>query len=391
MQLAIQYIHVLPGCRQYIIAEVKRVAMAERLGTIPLLEEEITEVLESDANFKGSLNIFVVGKLGSGKSSLCKDLLGSGPNDVDVPTVASGVVPITKHTKVYEYPDDNCSVTVTDTRGLFDWQEDGYVQKTAHKLREVFQSNRKRNGVVLFCIEMFGGRIDEACLASLAMLHKICGKEIWRYTVIALTKADFFQTEDWDPKVLEEMFDEKLCEAQDYLRLCFTACTSTAKSGCYIGMTEEEYDTLNIPILPTSVLRDERMKAMKKVGYGCWFDTLLQELCTRKKGMILVKVHPRRLLNLGHIDEFFELDRTKEYFRTNFCFPETMRKCIKWVVGKSVISIVWKEFFSTYSLKVAIEAPRFQKAPAEEQVEEDDSADDDEPSAPKKEKRCACL
>lgn len=368
--------------------------MAEYHQEIPLLKEEVTEVFEADANCKGSLDIIVVGKAGSGKSLAILCLLG--PNARDVPIVASGVVPVTECTKVYKYPDNNCSVTVTDTRGLFDGQEDGYEQEIAHKLREVCQ--RDRNGVVLFCIEMFGGRIDKACLTSLAMLHKICGKEIWRYTVIALTKADLFQTAGWESNVLKEKFDEKLREAKDYLRKSFTTCSSTVRSECYIGMTEEEYDTLNIPILPTSVVREDCMKAMKKVGYGCWFDTLLQELCTREKGMMLVKIHSRRLLNLGHVEELLKLDKVKKVLEI-LASPVMYGGPIQNALGVPLVLGVWKAV-SAYSLKVAIEAPRFQKAPVEEQVEEEED-DDNEPSTSKKtsdiitlekeDNNCVCL
>lgn len=360
--------------------------MAACLETIPLLEEEVTEVLEADANCKGSLDIFVVGKPGSGKSSLCKDLLG--PNARDVPIVDSGLVPVTECMKVYKYPDNDCSVTITDTRGLFDGQEEGYEQATAHKLREVCQNDRKRNGVVLFCNEMFGGRLDEACLASLAMLHKICGKEIWRYVVIALTKADMYPAVKWYPEgsfsrknpVLKEKFDEKLCEAKDYLRQCFT--TSTAKSECYIGMTEEEYDALKIPILPTSELSVECLEAMKKVGHVRWFDTLLQELCTREKGMILVKIHSERLLNLGQVKAILQ-NITKLLPLHVFEYQ------LKYLQNNMPAALYLWKAINIYSLKKAIEAPRFQlsdgelEAPTEE-VEDDNDADDNEQSASKK-------
>ena len=52
------------------------------------------------------------------------------------------------------------------------------------------------SGVLIVCIPMHE-RLDEAALETLAILHDKIGKDIWRYTVIALTKADEYPQAQW--------------------------------------------------------------------------------------------------------------------------------------------------------------------------------------------------
>ena len=84
----------------------------------------------------------------------------------------------------------------------------------------------------------------------------------------------------------------------------FTSPENVARRQCYIGMTEKEYNDLDIPILPTSSLSKDVSK-MRAVGHEYSFYVLLVECCKREQGMALVNIHSKRLRNLP--DEFVKL------------------------------------------------------------------------------------
>ena len=241
-----------------------------------------------------SLGIIMFGKPGAGKSTLVVSLLGSGA--AKMPLIGSGMQPVTTATESYIVAvSDVRGVKIYDTRGIFDVSGGHHENETIRKVGEVC-NNDCTGGVLLICIEMHE-RIDRSTMERiLALLHRTYLKRIWKVTVIALTKADRYPESEWlrskkwyqsKQKVLKEKFEGALREARQYLRSLFTSDT--------VGMSEEEFDELAIPILPTSQLTTDAMSKMEKVGYESWFDTLLETCCTRKQGAAFVKIHSKRL------------------------------------------------------------------------------------------------
>ena len=328
-----------------------------------LLIEELETICRADSTTGSLLDIFVLGKPGCGKSSLCGDILDQDVGDKSSPKSVTVCV------KTYKVNVGDYEVTVTDTPGMFESTDRGNEEQIARKVQGIIANDR--NGFVIVCIEMFAGRLtDRNNLAPLAFLHQKCGKEIWRHVIIALTKADQYPKEQWLTKknsiltskkeFLTECFKSYMDETKKTLRECFTGNTSV-REDCHIGMTEEEFDELNILILPTSKLFNPFLEKMRLVGCETWFDMLLVELCKRESGLILVSVHSKRLLNLMEVRNF--LSEVAEY-------PLIQQQVKNLKIAIPPVVLLWKAFKS-YSWKTAKEAPRFEvkSEPANERVQ----------------------
>ena len=259
-------------------------------------EERLREAVKRCAGEK-SLTIFTYGKTGVGKSSLVRDLLG--PNAPRQPEVRSGSKPVTTETKKYEITIDNgLSVKVCDTRGMFELLSDEEDKETLRVVGNVCLNDV--NGVLLICIPVHE-RIDRSTQELLTVLHKEHHeKGIWRFVVIALTKADNYPENEWlrkhtqwveTPKsYLKPEFMKAMSDAKESLKNIFT-------SG-QIGMSEEEFN--KIPILPTSQLSNQSaLSKMDEVDSQSWFDALLLECCKKERGTHLVTIHSDRLANLS--------------------------------------------------------------------------------------------
>ena len=124
-------------------------------------------------------------------------------------------------------------------------------------------------------------RVNESTLEILVQLDKKFGLDIWKHVVIASTKADRYEENKWleskrfgksSNTFLAEKFAEVIKEQKESLKEFFTALSDQVSPSCYLGMTEEEFDQLMIPIVPSSQLNELEMNRMKQVGYGYWFD-----------------------------------------------------------------------------------------------------------------------
>ena len=178
-------------------------------------------------------------------------------------------------------------------------------------------------GVVIICIEMHD-QLDKHTLATLALLHKRFGEKFWKHAIIALTNANGYDEEKWlkshkaELNFLESLFEclLKLCcqrmtegniikgkfagemeKWRNDLREGFTATADQVQPNCHIGMTEEEFDEIEIPVVPTSQLDERALVKMKRVGYGHWFDLLLIKCCQRLQGS-RIRLHNERLSKL---------------------------------------------------------------------------------------------
>ena len=148
-------------------------------------------------------------------------------------------------------------------------------------------------------------RADDATVKTLAKLHKECGPQIWNFAVILLTRANEYPSTNWlDSKrlwetsgtVLRRGFEKSLTEKREYIQHVFTA--KSLISECQIGLTEEEFETLKLPIIPVARLHPKDTKRMELVGYGSWFNYFLVECSTRENGVGFLKIHKDRLSHL---------------------------------------------------------------------------------------------
>ena len=151
--------------------------------------------------------------------------------------------------------------------------------------------------VVIVCIDM-NEQLNAYTLEALALLHKKFGWNIWFRVVIALTKADSYEKNKRfvsksrfgsNRSVLTDRFAQELIKWKTGFKTFFTD---------EIGMTEEEVDDLQIPIVPTSQLNKYALERMDQVGYGYWFDQLLIQCCQRVQGFRWLQIHRDRLSQL---------------------------------------------------------------------------------------------
>lgn len=148
---------------------------------------------------------------------------------------------------------------------------------------------------------------------------------------------------------LRRKFEDYLRETRDHLRERFTANEASADPSCHIGMTEKEYDELKISILPTSTLKNVHfLQAMKLVGHATWFDKLLKELCLKEKGATIIRIHWKRLLNLGEVTDLVSVEHQFQPF-------------IKSIVDVPTVLMIWK-MLCVPSIKQTIYAPRFESS-----------------------------
>ena len=325
----------------------------------PLLDHE---------QLKNSLEIYVVGKPGTGKSSLVSDLLG--PSATVKPNVATGMRPHTMEVTQYDIPlKGGISVSVYDTPGMYDAEHNRQEMSTIKLIGNV--SNNDASAILLVCMKMHD-RLDESAFKMIAAIEKHKKQErfgispIWRYAVIALTEADCYPREDWleskkwwerEERILKREFEKSLQDSKDYLRELFTRPEGKARPGCLIGMTEKEFDELDIPILPTSTLK--HMSKMRAVGQEYWFDYLLVECCKREQGMALVNIHSDRLAVLpGEIVRKVE-DKISEW--KSKMTPEFLEVVKALYRGSGASFIHMASMFLWHHIQYsATESPRFE-------------------------------
>ena len=151
------------------------------------------------------------------------------------------------------------AIKVYDARGMFEALEDEETEAEMLRMAGSVCLN-DINGVLLICIPMHERHTRDTS-RLLNVLHKeYHDKDIWRFVVIALTKADEYPKKKWlagrkkldSPKpFLIPMFEECLSNAKESLEHIFTSDRGQIK------MSKEEFH--RIPVLPTSELEKERM------------------------------------------------------------------------------------------------------------------------------------
>ena len=266
--------------------------------------KETMDDLDKSPKDRPSASIITFGRPGSGKTSLAHSI-----SDDKTFAGKSGMRPGTVQMFQTSIAVGDVELQVIDTRGMKDaTKATKQDEETFDKISRIISNDgTSTNGVLIVCIEMHE-RVDESTIATLAMLHKRFEVNVWYRAVIALTKADRYEESKWPepPKRLgrrsmtkafyKDNFTKKINECKEDLKYYFTR--EDCKPKCHIGMTSEQFDELDIPIVPTSELTGEAMKRMKKVGQEYWLDELIVSCCQREKGIVLLRLHKYRLCNL---------------------------------------------------------------------------------------------
>ena len=128
-----------------------------------------------------SVKILVLGRTGSGKSTLINNILGR-----KIAPVGHRLSAQTKVVSAYQKEIYGVSVTVCDTPGLGDasGNEEDYMKR--------IKASCGDPDLVIFCQSMDNTRWQTDDENAIKIVTKHLGKEIWDYSMLALTFADKF-------------------------------------------------------------------------------------------------------------------------------------------------------------------------------------------------------
>ena len=128
-----------------------------------------------------SVKILVIGRTGTGKSTLINNILGR-----KIASVGHRLYPETRTVSAYKKEIYGVNVTVCDTPGLGD----------ASGNEEEYMKNIKAYcgdpDLVIFCLSMDNTRWHTDDENAIMIVTKHLGKEIWEYSMLVLTFADKF-------------------------------------------------------------------------------------------------------------------------------------------------------------------------------------------------------
>uniref|UniRef100_A0A1X7UC58 G domain-containing protein n=1 Tax=Amphimedon queenslandica TaxID=400682 RepID=A0A1X7UC58_AMPQE len=209
-----------------------------------------------------SFTIFVIGKIGAGKSSLINSLLGK-----DEALVSDGVHP-TRHKPLERHDGVFCGVPTTfyDTRGIGDPNFD--KKELIKEFKKAIKSKGDR--YLIFICQEFTSRLDDATHQFLQDLAKQFKKDynVWKKSILVLTKANLYvyfhrPATDEEKKIPKENIKrlKMLMKMQDW-------CENVKSSLIQYGVTEEIILRMNVC---STAIYDEEIPI-----YESWKETILE-------------------------------------------------------------------------------------------------------------------
>lgn len=167
-------------------AHLIRRAFAAESAKMQLLSFAVAVVAISSVSCTASnpsVKILVVGKTGSGKSTLINGLLARDVADVGH-SLKSQTRDVECHVEPYELKDEKFKVTICDSLGFRD------TKSSDQKYMEMLQSKCPEPDLVLFVVSMRETRWTDDEVETVTIVNKGLGKKVWQNTVLVLTFAN---------------------------------------------------------------------------------------------------------------------------------------------------------------------------------------------------------
>ena len=142
------------------------------------LSQEMAKKFEALPHIKEPVNILVIGHTGCGKSTLINAMFG-----MDVAEVGYGAESVTSRIHDHEGEYEGVKIKVYDTVGFGDTEG-----KSIRKILSDIAAKHVKFDLILLCSKL-QDKVDRAMFSELASaLHE----DMWKRTVVVLTKANFF-------------------------------------------------------------------------------------------------------------------------------------------------------------------------------------------------------
>ena len=198
-------------------------------GLLPMVVEH---QLEKWIDESKSVNIFITGKTGTGKTSLVNSLIGN-----IVSHEGASLNPGTTNVSRHRYKLGEITVNVWDTPGL----QDGTGQE-AEYVRDIIRRWKKID-LFIYCVRMSEIRFvpGNPDIISMRLLNEALGSSIWKNALLVLTFANdvvnFGTAQGLQDEALEEYFEGKVENWKDRLHLALQE---------EIGVPEEIVESIDV-------------------------------------------------------------------------------------------------------------------------------------------------
>jgi energy-coupling factor transporter ATP-binding protein EcfA2 len=252
-------------------------------GLLPMVVEH---KLDKWIDESKSVNIFITGKTGTGKTSLVNSLVGTM-----VSQEGRSLDPGTTNASRYRYKLGEITVNVWDTPGL----QDGTGQE-AEYVRDIIRRWKKID-LFIYCVRMSETRFvsGNPDIISMRLLNEALGSSIWKSALLVLTFANdvvnLGTTQRLQDEALEEYFEGKVEDWKDRLHLALQE---------EIGVPEVIVESIDV--VPAGYHR--RLQLLP--NGECWMSRLwLKALaaCSSRAQPAFIKINEHRLKNANTVDQ----------------------------------------------------------------------------------------
>ena len=211
--------------------------------------DEVHSTIKEWVDQSNKLEIFVVGKLGSGKSTLINSLLNQ-----EVTEVGSSLSAVTKAIDSYEAV-VKTEMNVADVQIIL-WDTPGLQEPNVNK-EEVLQDISSRCGrnvdLVVYCVQMTQSRFDAAEIECINDLTEALGVKLWDKALFALTFAnDIRVPKNQQGKDLEGYFHERRSEWTKLLQNYVEKAGTVPEKAAAVPIVPTGYAKEPLPFLKSS-------------------------------------------------------------------------------------------------------------------------------------------